>query len=269
MAAKTTASIQVIARVARLLETVAAHGDPVSLKILAKTTALHPSTAFRILASLIEHGFIERSDTGRYRLGLKVLQLGHRVQSQLDLRREAHPVMERLRDLTGETVSLSVRDGDEVVYIECAAAPRAMPVEHMIGWRAPLHATATGKLFLAEDSAEAFRGYAARTGLPARTPHSLAEPDLLWRSLRDIARAGYALDDGEAEWGVSCIGAPIRDAGDRLVAGLVIAAPVERRQTAWIPWVIHAAAEIAARLGHEVPAPAKPRSKAAIARAHP
>ena len=269
MAAKTTASIQVIARVARLLEAIAAHGEPVSLKILANTTGLHPSTAFRILASLIEHGFVERGEAGRYRFGAKMLQLGDRAQSLLDLRREARPIMERLRDLTGETVSLSVRDGDEVVYIECVVAPRVMRVERMIGWRAPLHAAATGKLFLAEDGAEACHDYAARTGLPARTPHSIIAPDLLWRSLRDISCAGYTLDDGEAEWGVSCIGAPIRDAGNRLVAGLAVSAPTERRQTAWIPWVIHAAAEIAARLGHGAPVPAKPRPKALIARVHP
>jgi DNA-binding IclR family transcriptional regulator len=268
MAAKTTASIQVIARVARLLEAIAAHGGPVSLKILANTTGLHPSTAFRILASLIEHGFVERGEAGRYRFGARMLQLGDRAQSLLDLRCEARPVMERLRDLTGETVSLSVRDGDEVVYVECLAAPRVMRVERMIGWRAPLHAAASGKLFLAEDGAEACREYAATTGLPARTPHSIAEPDLLWRSLWDIGRAGYALDDGEAEAGVSCIAVPVRDAGDRLVAGLAVSALIERRQTAWIPWVVHAAAEISARLGHGVPVPAKPRSKAPIARVH-
>ena len=106
MAGKATSSIQVIARVARLLETISVHGEPVSLKILAKTTGLHPSTAYRILASLIDHGFVERGEAGRYRLGVKLLQLGNRVQSRLDLRREARPIMERLRDLTGETVSL-------------------------------------------------------------------------------------------------------------------------------------------------------------------
>ena len=268
MAAKTTASIQVIARVARLLEAIAAHGEPVSLKILANTTGLHPSTAFRILASLIEHGFVERGEAGRYRFGAKMLQLGDRAQSLLDLRREARPIMERLRDLTGETVSLSVRDGDEVVYVECLAAPRVMRVERTIGWRAPLHAAASGKLFLAEDGAEGCREYAARTGLLARSPHHIAEPDLLWRSLQDISRQGYALDDGEAEVGVSCIGAPVRAAGGRPMAGLAVSAPIERRQTAWIAWVVHAAAEIAARLGGAPVVPSKPRSKAPIARVH-
>ena len=82
MAAKTTSSIQVIARVARLLDTLAAHDEPVSLKTLSGATGLHPSTAFRILASLIEHGFVERSLAGHYRLGNRLLQLGSQVEGR-------------------------------------------------------------------------------------------------------------------------------------------------------------------------------------------
>lgn len=84
MAVKATSSIQVIARAARLLDTLAAHDEPVSLKTLSTTTDLHPSTAFRILASLIEHGFVERSMAGHYRLGSRLLQLGNRAQGRTD-----------------------------------------------------------------------------------------------------------------------------------------------------------------------------------------
>ncbi len=94
MAAKATSSIQVITRASRLLETIAAHDEPVSLKTLATATGLHPSTAFRILASLSEHGFVERGVAGRYYLGVKLLQLGNRVASRLDPRREVQPIME-------------------------------------------------------------------------------------------------------------------------------------------------------------------------------
>lgn len=89
MVAKTTSSIQVIARVARVLDAMAAHDEPVSLKTLSGTTGLHPSTAFRILASLIEHGFVERSVAGHYRLGVRLLQLGNRVHNRV----ERHPLV--------------------------------------------------------------------------------------------------------------------------------------------------------------------------------
>ncbi len=236
MAAKATSSIQVIARVSRLLDSLAAHDGPLNLKALADATGLHPSTAFRILASLIEHGFVERSTAGHYWLGVRLLRLGNRVHGQLDLRREARPIMERLHDRTGEAVNLSVREGDEVIYVERATTPRIMRVEQVIGGRAPLHVTAAGKLFLADEGVAACRDYIERTGLPARTPYSIADPDRLCRSVRDISRQGYALDDQEAELGVGCIGTPVRDASGRLVAGLSVSAPIERRRDAWIPW---------------------------------
>ncbi|MFZ1641335.1 MAG: helix-turn-helix domain-containing protein [Candidatus Contendobacter sp.] len=112
MTVKATSSIQVIDRLSRLLDTLAAHDEPLSLKTLASATSLHPSTAFRILASLIEHGLVERSANGRYRLGARLLHLGHRVRVRLDLRREVRPLMERLRDPASETADPSVRDDE-------------------------------------------------------------------------------------------------------------------------------------------------------------
>jgi DNA-binding IclR family transcriptional regulator len=98
MTVKATSSIQVIARLSRLLDAIAAHDEPVSLKTLASATGLHPSTAFRILASLIEHGLVERSANGHYRLGGKLLQLGDHVRSQTGLHREVRPLRERFRN---------------------------------------------------------------------------------------------------------------------------------------------------------------------------
>lgn len=93
MAAKTTSSIQVITRVSRVLDAIADHDEPVSLKTLSGATGLHPSTAFRILASLIEHGFVERSVAGHYRLGIRLLQLGNRVQNRGDRRPMVCPAL--------------------------------------------------------------------------------------------------------------------------------------------------------------------------------
>lgn len=102
MTVKATSSIQVIARLSRLLDAIAAHDEPVNLKTLASATDLHPSTAFRILASLIEHGLVERSAHGHYRLGVKLLQLGDRVHSQAGLYHEIHPLVERFRNPVSE-----------------------------------------------------------------------------------------------------------------------------------------------------------------------
>ncbi|MDV7392143.1 helix-turn-helix domain-containing protein, partial [Arthrospira platensis SPKY1] len=98
-------------RASRLLDAIAAHDEPVSLKILASATDLHPSTAFRILASLIEHRFVERSESGRYQLGIKLLQLGSRARGPRDPRREVHPPW----DARTETTAPGGCDGDGAI----------------------------------------------------------------------------------------------------------------------------------------------------------
>lgn len=242
-------SIQVIDRLSALIDAIAANDGPVSLKVLAKTTGLHPSTAFRILASLVDHGLVERNEASHYQLGVKLLQLGSRVQSRLDIRREARPILEWLRDEINETVNLIVREGDEVVYVERVVPSRMMRVEQAIGGHMPLHVTAVGKLFLAESGAEACLDYAKRTGLKPRTPYSITEPTQLWRNVRDVLQRGYALDDQEAEQGVGCIGVPVRDSTSRMIAGISVSAPFERRDLSWAPIIKQASERLSARLG--------------------
>ncbi len=115
MIAKTTSSIQVIARVARVLDAMADHDEPVSLKTLSGATGLHPSTAFRILASLIEHGFVERSMVGHYRLGVRLLQLGNRVQNCGDHRPMGYPALpEELNAIVHTPRSLPTQGDREI-----------------------------------------------------------------------------------------------------------------------------------------------------------
>jgi DNA-binding IclR family transcriptional regulator len=247
--AKRTSSIQVIDRAARLLDQIAAGEEPLSLKILAAEAGLHPSTAFRILGSLAGVGLVERDSVGRYLLGRKILQLADRVRRGVDIRQEALPLMQSLRDQVGETVNLTVREGDDVIYIERVTPQRMMRVEQVIGSRAPLHVTAVGKLMLGELGEPFLQAYAERTGLPAYTAHTLHTLDALRADVRAALANGYALDNEEAEEGVGCIGVLIGDRGGAVVAGLSVSAPIERRRDAWIPLVKQAAAAISARLG--------------------
>ncbi|MDX1605714.1 MAG: IclR family transcriptional regulator [Candidatus Competibacterales bacterium] len=234
---------------AALLDAIAINHGPVSLKILARETRLHPSTAFRILNSLVEHGLVERNEAGHYQLGVKLLQLGSQVQGRLDIRREARPILNWLRDQINETVNLIVREGDEVVYLERVTPSRMMRVEQAIGGHMPLHVTAVGKLFLAESGAEACLDYAERTGLRPCTPRSITDSAILWRNVKRSQQRGYALDDEEAEAGVGCIGVPVRDSSSQMIAGISVSAPIERRSPDWIPIVQRAGERLSARLG--------------------
>lgn len=247
---KQSNSIQVIERMARLLDVIAGHEDPVSLKILSAETGLHPSTAFRILSSLAEQGFVERTARGNYQLGVKLMQLGNRVNASVDIRKIALPLMEMLRDRLGETVNLTVREGDEVVYIERSLAKRMIRVEQVIGSRAPLHVTAVGKLLLGDQGEAACRSYAKRSKLPAYTEHTHTRIATLLEDCITSAKRGYALDNEEAELGVGCIGTLIRDASGQVVAGLSVSAPIERRHSEWIAQVVETGKQISGKLGY-------------------
>ncbi len=246
----TTSTIQVIDRLVQLLDAIAANDAPASLKILSAETGLHPSTAHRILAALGNHHLVERTAAGHYQLGVKLLSLASRVQERVDLRREALPIMERLRSALGETVNLTVRESDEVVYVERASSHKTIRAEQVIGSRAPLHVTAVGKLFLAYDGHAAYLTYARRTNLPAYTTNSLTHVKQLWQAAQDALQQGYALDNEEAEMGVGCIGVPVWDASGAMVAGLSISAPVQRRRDEWIPQVMAAGMQLSGRLGY-------------------
>ncbi len=245
--------IQVIDRAVSLLDALARENRPASLKVLSAETGLHPSTAFRILASLTEHGLIGRDSANLYRLGPRLLQWAGRVSAGLDVREAARAEMEWLRDQVGESVNLTLRDGDQMVYVERAIPNRMMRVEQVVGSRAPLHVTAVGKLMLGESGAAAVREYARRTGLPAYTANTRSEVDVLLQDIETSRRRGYALDDEEAETGVGCIGALVRDATGSAVGGLSVSAPMERRREEWIPLVREAALRISRRLGYHAP----------------
>ena len=250
LSAVTSSGIQVIDRAVALMDALARHDDGASLKLLGLETQLSPSTAFRILAALGEHRLVTRDASGRYLLGPRLPQWAARVKVAGDVRDVARPVMERLRDALKETVNLTIRQGDEVVYVERATSSRMMRVEQVIGSRAPLHVTAVGKLMLGEEGRAAVSDYAQRTGLPALTPNTLHTEARLLKDINLSVARGYALDDEEAEMGVGCIGALIRDARGAAVAGLSVSAPRHRRQDAWIEQVTAAAEEISAALGY-------------------
>ncbi len=248
-------AIQVIDRMVALLDSLARHGEA-GLKLLAADTGLHSSTAHRILASLTQHGWVARDPSGGYHLGAGLMRYALQASQHADLRPLALPLMTGLRDATGETVNLTVREGDEVIYIERAVSHRLMRVEQVVGSRAPLHATAVGKLMLGAGGRESCADYAQRTGLPSFTPNTITDVRQLQDNAATALHQGYAFDNEEAETGIGCIAVPVRDSTGAVVAGLSISAPRERRRDEWIPLLMRAGQELSSRLGYRNPASA-------------
>jgi len=245
-------AIQVIERMMNLLDALAIRTGAVSLKDLSTSTGLHPSTAHRILNDMVVGRFVDRGEQpGTYRLGMRLLELGNLVKARLSVREAAIEAMRDLHQRTGQTVNLSLRQGDEIIYVESAYSVRSgMQVVRAIGGRAPLHLTSSGKLFLAADDPRLVRAYATRTGLAGHTRNSITDLAKLERELSLVRARGYARDNEELEMGVRCIAASVRDDSGRIVAGLSLSAPAERMNDEWASDLLAAAQQISLQLGH-------------------
>jgi DNA-binding IclR family transcriptional regulator len=239
-----------------LLEVLASREEPVSLKEISEKTGLHPSTAHRILNDLTIGRFVDRPEAGTYRLGMRLLELGNLVKARLSVRDAAMGPMRELHKQIQQPVNLSVRQGDEIVYVERAYSERSgMQVVRAIGGRAPLHLTSVGKLFLAADDPQRVRAYATRTGLMGNTRNSLTQLPQLERELNQCRRLGVARDNEELEMGVRCMAAGIYDDQGKLVAGLSISAPSDRLDEGWLPRLQATADQISHALGYQGGAP--------------
>jgi DNA-binding IclR family transcriptional regulator len=251
-----TPTIQVIERLFTLIDVLASREDAISLKEISEKTGLHPSTAHRILNDLAIGRFVDRPEAGSYRLGMRLLELGNLVKGRLNVRDAALVPMRELHKLIQQPVNLSMRQGDEIVYIERAYSERSgMQVVRAIGGRAPLHLTSVGKLFLAVDEPQRVRNYAARTGLSGHTRNSITQLPVLERELAKARQYGVARDNEELELGVRCMAAGIYDDQGKLVAGLSISAPADRLDESWLQKLQATANEISTAMGFQVTTP--------------
>jgi DNA-binding IclR family transcriptional regulator len=246
-----TPTIQVIERMFALIDVLASREEPISLKEISEKTGLHPSTTHRILNDLTLGRFVDRPEAGSYRLGMRLLELGNLVKGRLNVRDAALLPMRELHKQIQQPVNLSVRQGDEIVYVERAYSERSgMQVVRAIGGRAPLHLTSVGKLFLAAEEPQRLRAYATRTGLAGHTRNSITQLPVLERELSKARQYGVARDNEELELGVRCMAAGIYDDQSRLVAGLSISAPADRLDEGWLAKLQETAQDISSALGH-------------------
>jgi DNA-binding IclR family transcriptional regulator len=204
-------------------------GEPrLSLAALASRTGIPRPTAFRLLTTLEQAGFLSKV-SGEYQLGIKCFVLGNVVAATLDLREKARPHLETLRDATGETVHLAVLDSWHVLYLERLQSPR--PIGFMrsrVGGIVPAYCTGLGKTLLAFKPEEAVAAWLSTQSLVAMTPQTITSPRRLLKELRAIRERGYGLDEQEHEIGVRCIAAPIDNHAREVVAAISVAGPADR-----------------------------------------
>ena len=244
-----------ISRSAAILQTLKANPSPrgVRLTEVSQRCGLEKSTTHRLLAALVVEGLVERDvETGRYRLGLGLLELGMAVHQRLDIRVESLPILRSLADRAEETIHLGVARGPHVVYVEKVESPHAFQMRSRVGERMPLYSTGIGKAILAY-AGEDELATVLTNGLEPRTPHTITDPTELRTELQRVRVRGYSTDMEENEDSVRCVAAPIFDHRLSVVGAISIAGPVfrfpEQRMVELAVYVVGAAQEVSKRLG--------------------
>ena len=247
--------IRAVKRAIAVLRAFSSSDPELSVTDLSRKLDLHKSTVHRLLATLEQERFVLRdSVTGRYRLGLPLLELGSLVIASMDLRQIARPFLEELHSVCGETIHLGILDEGEVVYIDKIESTRRVRMHSQVGSRAPAHCTGLGKVLLAALPAAVLDQVIQRRGLRAYTSRTLTSPDAVRNHLAMVRQKGYALDAGEHEELVVCAAAPVFDHTKHVVAALSIAtvgADIESPRFAeYITLVLKFANATSEALGH-------------------
>lgn len=255
--------IQVLDRALALLEALSHQGPDLTLAQISERLKLHKSTAHRLIMVLERHKLIEKnSNTGKYRLGLKLFELGTKAIGQLDLRERTRPFLERAVRETGETGHLCVYDDGEVVYLDKIEPSRSVRLTSSVGRRNPAYCTAVGKAIMAYLPEAQVEEAVRKHGLDQLTRKTITSMLDLRADLAKVRSLGYAIDDEEHEEGVLCVGAPVWSVGEYPIAAISVSGPIFRLSHEKVPAVAESIMTIAKALSHELgmrPAPAHGR----------
>ncbi|WP_066072167.1 IclR family transcriptional regulator [Neobacillus soli] len=221
--------IQSIERAADILELFLDFDQELSVKDISVKLGLSKSTVHGLIKTLEYRGYLQQNkDDLKYRLGLKLFELGNRVSHQFDLGKIARPIIKELVDELKETVHLVVFERGEVIYIEKLDGPRALRIYSQVGKRAPIHCTGVGKAILAFQEEEEIERLLSNSDLESYTEYTITDKEKLKKHLLLIREQGYSIDDEEIELGLKCVAAPVFDHHGQVIAAISCAAPKVR-----------------------------------------
>ncbi len=195
---------------------------------LVQQLKLTRSNVHRLLSTLEQVGYVEKSDDSRYRLSCKMFMLGSNILKRNQLSDVAHPFMFRLAELTQENVNLAVMYEQKVLYIKKIESPHYLKLDQPIGKTDPLHCTALGKVLMSGLTDEELEKFCGSTELSSYTKNTITNPKKLIRVIQEVRKKGYAIDLQEVMEGVHCISAPVRDHTNKVIAAVSISSPAFR-----------------------------------------
>jgi IclR family KDG regulon transcriptional repressor len=221
--------IKVLDKTFSILDILLQHDSSMHMTEISEKLGLYPSTIHRILDTLKHWGYVEQDPKSqKYRLGLKLLELGMAKLHQMDLVKEATPYLKELVNKYNETIHIGVLEEGEVLYLAKEESSQTIRMISYVGKRAPLHCTALGKVLLTYLSAEERKEILGEKALPRLTENTITDKRELEKELDKVKEQGFALDREENEKYVRCIAAPIRNYQGEVIAALSISSPIFR-----------------------------------------
>ena len=230
-----------------------------SAREITEQLGLPRTTVHELLVTLVARSYLISvpGQPLQFRLGMPVFQLGSAFAGQLDLVREAQDVAQDVAAACDEAVHVAVLNGTHVIYLVKIDSTHPVRMVSAVGRRLPAHCTAVGKMLLSSLDPTDLDALMPDGDLPGMTPDSITDPVRLRAELDRIRAAGVAVDDGESDTAVRCVGAPVRDHTGRTIAAMSVSAPIIRwtpaAQAAWTRLVREGAAALSARLGYRTP----------------
>ena len=248
-----TSPATAVERALNILEAAANRRDGMTNSEISYKLGIPKSSASYILRTLDRRGYLRRDEeTGRYRLGLKVLSLGGDARANLDLAELALPFMRALQERIHLTIHLAVLDHGEAVYIEKVEAPGFFKVNTWVGRRMYLHSTSVGKCLLAWLPKQEVETLLREQGMKKRTPKTISSVPKLLSDLEHVREQAYAVDDEENSLGARCVGAPIFDPAGNVSAALGVSGTLTQMDADNLPKIVEALKEAARRISRQL-----------------
>ncbi len=229
VAPKERGGIQSLERAFAILEEIARNREGINLADLSKTVGLHNSTAFHLIKTMVQLGYISQvRDSKRYRIGSGLFKLAAGALEENSFLALATPVLETLTGETGEAAHFAIRSGNEIVVIARAAGSGLLQMVDRNGGQRPAHATALGKVLLSALNDAQIRQFLGPQPLRKFTAKTLVERDALLREIAEVRRKGIAYDDGEFDAEIRCVAVPVHDFAGRVAGAVGISGAVWR-----------------------------------------
>ncbi len=247
--------IQSVARALAILDGLAEARRELALHEIAERLGLAKSTTHGLISTLKDFGYIEQcAFTSKYKLGLRLFEVGSIVALGWDVRTVAAPYIQKLLEEMRETVHLVILDKHKVLYIDKRETSESLRIASQVGMRLPAHCTGVGKVIMAYLEPEETREIIARKGLPQYTRNTITDAVVLEAELSKVRKQGYAVDNQEIMDSLRCVAAPIRNQTGKIVSATSISGPISRMQGAHfekaIDLVVRTANTISEKLGY-------------------